>query len=98
VVRKTTIVAPTDVTVLRATTRPVLTLITCYPFAYIGHAPKRFIVRAERVSSARDGATAGAALDGTVITIDDNANRKVHGRTVLSDAVVKGRGVAELGR
>jgi len=27
-----------------------LTLITCYPFHYVGPAPKRFIVRAERVA------------------------------------------------
>ena len=26
----------------------MLTLITCYPFYYVGHAPKRFIVHAER--------------------------------------------------
>ena len=48
VVRETSIVEPTDLTPLRATARPMLTLITCYPFAYIGPAPKRFIVRAER--------------------------------------------------
>lgn len=57
VVRETTIVAPTDVTVLRPTSRSVLTLITCYPFTYIGPAPKRFIVRAVRVSNASDNAT-----------------------------------------
>jgi sortase (surface protein transpeptidase) len=28
-----------------------LTLVTCYPFYYVGAAPKRFIVRAVRVSS-----------------------------------------------
>jgi sortase (surface protein transpeptidase) len=27
----------------------VLTLVTCYPFQFIGHAPKRFIVRADLV-------------------------------------------------
>jgi len=48
VVRETSIVEPTDLTPLRATARPMLTLITCYPFAYIGPAPKRFVVRAER--------------------------------------------------
>ena len=53
VVRETSIVEPTDLTPLRATTRPTLTLITCYPFAYIGPAPKRFVVRAERAPSSR---------------------------------------------
>jgi sortase A len=44
----TTIVDPDDTSVLNPTEGPTLTLITCYPFDYIGHAPKRFIVRAER--------------------------------------------------
>jgi len=50
VVRETLIVESTDVGVLRATERPTLTLITCYPFTYIGPAPKRFVVRAERIT------------------------------------------------
>jgi len=29
----------------------VLTLVTCYPFYYLGRAPKRFVVRAELVAS-----------------------------------------------
>ncbi len=51
-VRDTLIVKPTDVWVLDKTPKPTLTLVTCYPFSYIGHAPKRFIVRADRVSRA----------------------------------------------
>ena len=51
-VRETEIVEPTDVTALKATDVPTLTLITCYPFSYIGPAPKRFIVRAERTTRA----------------------------------------------
>jgi LPXTG-site transpeptidase (sortase) family protein len=47
------IVNPEDVWVLDRTERPALTLITCYPFSYVGHAPQRFVVRAERVDSAR---------------------------------------------
>ena len=47
-VRDTKIVGPRDVQVLAPTKRSTLTLITCYPFTYIGPAPKRFIVRAER--------------------------------------------------
>jgi sortase A len=47
-VRETMIVDPGDVWVLNPTERPTLTLITCYPFSYIGHAGDRFIVRAER--------------------------------------------------
>ena len=46
-VKRTEVVSPDDVTVLRPTRDPELTLITCYPFFYRGHAPKRFIVHAE---------------------------------------------------
>jgi sortase A len=45
-VEGTKVVAPTDVWVLDPTERPSLTLVTCYPFNYIGPAPRRFIVRA----------------------------------------------------
>jgi len=40
------IVDPTGVQVLRQTADPQLTLVTCYPFSYLGRAPKRFIVHA----------------------------------------------------
>ena len=42
----TEIVAPDNVDVLNIQDTPGLTLITCYPFHYIGSAPKRFIVHA----------------------------------------------------
>jgi sortase A len=45
----TNVVRPEDVQVLYPTGRDSLTLVTCFPFDYIGSAPKRFIVRAERV-------------------------------------------------
>jgi len=41
------IVRRTDNTFYQPTSNPVLTLVTCYPFYYLGPAPKRFIVRAE---------------------------------------------------
>jgi len=50
-VRETLIVKPEDVWVLDATAGSTLTLISCWPFAYIGHAPERFIVRADRIPS-----------------------------------------------
>jgi sortase A len=40
------IVKPRDVWVLDQTDQPTLTLVTCYPFSYVGSAPQRFIVRA----------------------------------------------------
>ncbi len=44
----TRIVTPEDTEVLDDTGAPALTLVTCYPFYYVGSAPKRFIVRAVR--------------------------------------------------
>ena len=44
----TSIVMPDDVSVLEAKSQTGLTLITCYPFYYVGSAPKRFVVHAER--------------------------------------------------
>ena len=40
------IVEPDNVGVLAPSSENVLTLVTCYPFTYIGAAPQRFIVRA----------------------------------------------------
>ncbi len=40
------VVEPTDVHVLANTGEAALTLVTCYPFYFLGNAPQRFIVRA----------------------------------------------------
>jgi sortase A len=45
------IVDPDAVEVLRDSAGPTLTLVTCYPFGWVGNAPKRFIVRASRVEA-----------------------------------------------
>lgn len=50
VVESTEIVRPEDVRVIAPTKDDVLTLVTCYPFKYVGNAPKRFIVRARLVT------------------------------------------------
>lgn len=42
-----TIVDPSDVSVLADTEERTITLVTCYPFYYVGHAPKRYIVKAK---------------------------------------------------
>jgi sortase A len=47
-VESTRIVRPSDVGVLAKSLQPELTLVTCYPFRYVGAAPLRFIVRARR--------------------------------------------------
>jgi sortase A len=48
-VTETRVVEPTDLSVLEASRVSTLTLITCYPFSYVGPAPQRFVVRAERI-------------------------------------------------
>jgi LPXTG-site transpeptidase (sortase) family protein len=61
-ISKTLIVGPDDVYVLDPTPQPALTLVTCYPFEFIGHAPKRFIIRADLVGEetmAEEAAGAG---------------------------------------
>lgn len=45
-VEGTQVVDPHDTWVLNPTEEPALTLVTCYPFRYVGSAPRRFIVRA----------------------------------------------------
>ena len=45
----TSIVQPNDVSVLESRGHELLTLITCYPFYYVGNAPQRFIIRAKRL-------------------------------------------------
>ena len=48
-VERTWVVEPQDVSVLDPTPTRALTLVTCYPFYFVGSAPQRFIVRAVRI-------------------------------------------------
>lgn len=48
---KTRIVTPDDSTAIIKSNKEMLTLYTCYPFSYIGHAPKRYIVMAEFINN-----------------------------------------------
>ena len=52
------IVEPEQVGVLQPALENMLTLVTCYPFSYVGAAPERFVVRARQVSP-RTPATSG---------------------------------------
>jgi sortase A len=52
IVDSTEIVDPEDTQVMESRGRSELTLITCYPFYFIGSAPKRFVVHASPVTSA----------------------------------------------
>lgn len=62
-VKKTHIVEPDDVWVIAPTATPTITLITCYPFSFVGNAPHRFIVQAELVED-----LGGAVLKGSVVS------------------------------
>jgi sortase A len=45
----TRVVKPEEVSVLKPSKQEILTLVSCYPFYFVGPAPNRFVVRAERV-------------------------------------------------
>jgi sortase A len=53
-VMSTRVVDPSETSVLRPTTEPIITLVTCYPFYFVGSAPQRFIVRAMRLPKAEE--------------------------------------------
>jgi sortase A len=53
VVESTVVVPPSDVEVLQPAGGRTLTLITCFPFSYVGPAPDRFIVRARELKAPR---------------------------------------------
>jgi sortase A len=50
-VKNTRIVVPTNTSALQNTKDPTLNLITCYPFYFVGSAPKRFVVEAQLAAS-----------------------------------------------
>jgi len=49
-VASTEVVLPSDVQVLQPSSENTLTLVTCFPFYYVGAAPKRFIVHARQTA------------------------------------------------
>jgi sortase A len=53
------IVAPVDTKVLAPSSGHDLTLITCFPFSFVGRAPGRFVVRAREVASVIPGQASG---------------------------------------
>jgi sortase A len=59
-VEGTRIVKPANIDVLDPGSKPELTLVTCYPFQYIGAAPDRFIVKARLVPDATTTTEASA--------------------------------------
>jgi sortase A len=65
------IVEPSDSSVLLPRNKPSITLVTCYPFYFIGSAPNRFIVHAS-LKNASLGATAQVASDHATAKNENN--------------------------
>lgn len=61
-VQWTQVVSPSETDVLKPTREPSLTLVTCYPFQFIGSAPQRFIVRARQIDTRPVSAMQAASL------------------------------------
>ena len=68
------IVSPRQVEVLRRTSVPSLTLVTCYPFYFFGSAPQRYIVRAS-LSPEKNGESENSDL-GAPATANNSTRRK----------------------
>ena len=66
VVTRQVVVTPDRVDVIDETRVPTLTLITCYPFYYVGSAPKRFVVHAELLNAE---ATEAAVFSGRLPSV-----------------------------
>ena len=78
------IVKPRDVSVLNAGQSPELTLVTCYPFYYVGPAPERFIVKAQEISAGRANTEAGEHV--AVASVAKQSDSAVSDRSGADDA------------
>jgi sortase A len=67
------IVSPRQVEVLRPTSVPTLTLVTCYPFYFFGSAPQRYIVTAS-LSKEKIGGTENSLLSAPVTASNSNSD------------------------
>lgn len=76
VIDRITIVERNDISVLAPTPRPSLTLVTCYPFYFIGSAPKRYIVHA----SVADFASVSAHASGLAQSMPERVNQQANAR------------------
>ncbi len=73
----TEIVSPDDVQVLYPTRRDTLTLVTCYPFYFVGSAPLRFIVLAERSDKPERSAAKKESFMAAPATMKSNSMRLI---------------------
>ena len=63
-VTRHTVVDPDELWVLDASPTAALTLITCYPFDFVGAAPRRFVVHAERIANPEGESSPRRAAEG----------------------------------
>jgi sortase A len=79
-VDSTEIVSPSETQALRSTSESTLTLVTCYPFSFIGHAPQRFIVRCRTIASpprySTNSTPAGGSLSSSLANQTYNAGNR----------------------
>jgi sortase A len=73
IVDRITIVDPDDVSVLEPRPRASLTLVTCYPFYFVGSAPKRYIVQASVADSVPDNTRARGQAQSKPGSFDEQA-------------------------
>jgi len=67
------ITKPDDVSVLKPTPAPALTLVTCFPFHVVGSAPQRYVVRASRRNFA---ASKGGSIEDPISTANQTNNKE----------------------
>jgi sortase A len=63
VVDQITVVTPQDVSVLQPRPNPSITLVTCFPFYFMGSAPERYIVSASLRADAQPAVSRNARLN-----------------------------------
>jgi sortase A len=89
VVDDLTIVDPSNVAVLAERDLPSVTLVTCYPFYFVGSAPRRFIVRAS--ISARPPTSSAEEFSHRNTELSGIENQKASLNTVLSTRPLEGQ-------
>jgi sortase A len=89
VVDDLTIVDPSNVSVLAERDLPSVTLVTCYPFYFVGNAPQRFIVRASVSARPPSGPAEESARRNTELS--GTENQKASLNPVLSTRPLEGQ-------
>jgi sortase A len=70
------IVSPENVSVLDPTPVPTLTLVTCYPFYFVGSAPQRFVVTASKQISSQPDESVKTSSSSTGKKINEKENAR----------------------